>query len=88
MQGTVKSGWALSETGLEVKVFIPANCTAELRLPAALFVRPSLLLDGQLLLRNGAVSIDGTPLHSLRVKDGCISIHIGSGSYSFSLRAE
>ena len=46
MQGTVKSGLALSETGLEVKVFIPANCTAELRLPAALFVRPSLLLDG------------------------------------------
>lgn len=88
VQGTVKSGWALSETGLEVKVFIPANCTAELRLPAALFVRPPPPAG------RAAAAPERRGQHRRHAaaqppRQGRLHLHqIGSGSYSFSLRAE
>jgi alpha-L-rhamnosidase len=70
--GRAESGWQRTEAGLTVNVTVPPNATAEVHLPAA---------------SAAAVTEGGQPLADAHAADGEVVVKIGSGSYTFEVKA-
>lgn len=74
--GEVRSAWSTEGDGLTLDVTIPANTTAEVRVPAA---------------NRWAVTEGGTPVEDvtdvtyLRDEDGDVVLEVGSGHYAFAV---
>lgn len=73
--GRLATDWSVSETGMVLKVEIPANTTAEVVLPAS---------DGA-TIHEGVVPANTAPgVTYLRVESGATVFSVGSGNYDFS----
>jgi len=76
MYGLVRSYWKRSEDGrMELEATIPANATAEIRLPGA-------SADG---VSESGAALSGAPgVSGVVQRDGSVSVFVGSGRYAFS----
>lgn len=74
--GTVRSDWSTADGPMTLDVTVPANTTAEVRIPAA---------------NRWAVTEGGTPIGDvdgvefIRVQDGDVVLEVGSGTYAFAV---
>jgi hypothetical protein len=74
--GTVRTAWEQTPDGLTLDVTVPANATAELRMPAP--SRWAVTEDGQPAELSRAVRF-------LRMEEGKAVYELGSGDYSFAI---
>lgn len=73
--GDIQSGWERTGRTLTVRVKIPANTTATIRLPDA---------DMSRVLEGGRAIADVGELRNVRQEAGRVVMDVGSGSYEFS----
>ena len=76
--GTVKSAWATDEGPMTLDVTVPANTTAEVRIPAA---------NRWAVTEGGSPIEDSADVEFVRYDDGedVVVLEIGSGDYSFAV---
>ncbi len=77
-RGRIESHWRRRDGGVELRVRVPANTTAEVHVPAA-GVADVLEGDGPLTVAPGTRVIG--------VVDGAVIVEVGSGAYRFATRA-
>ena len=85
VRGPAAVSWRLDDGTLRLATEIPANATAEIRLPTG--GRPAVQVTegGRPVWRNG-VFVPGTHgMTGARTEDGCVVVEAGSGSYELAL---
>jgi alpha-L-rhamnosidase len=77
VNGLITSSWKRNDDVIEYKVVVPANCTADLRLPATGSTKIS---------SGGQPLITGTGISSIRKSEDGFSIRLLSGTYHFTIK--
>ncbi|HWJ81652.1 MAG TPA: glycoside hydrolase family 78 protein [Nocardioides sp.] len=74
--GTVRSAWSTADGPMTLDVTVPANTTAEIRLPAR----------NRWAIKEGGIPItDVADVRFVKVADGDVVLEVGSGDYSFAI---
>jgi len=74
--GEIRSEWMRGSAGLQMRVVIPANCTATVWIPAS---------DARRVTESGKALEKSLPAQRVRMDGDRVVCEIGSGSYEFSV---
>ncbi|MFE7224906.1 family 78 glycoside hydrolase catalytic domain [Nocardioides sp. NPDC057577] len=74
--GTVKSAWATDDGPMTLDVTVPANTTAEVRIPAA---------NRWAVTESGSPIEDSSDIEFVREDEGVVVLEVGSGDYDFAV---
>lgn len=74
--GEVRSAWSTTGEGLALDVTVPANTTAEVRIPAG---------SRWAVTEGGTPVVDAEDVTYLRDEDGDVVLEVGSGDYAFAV---
>ncbi|MDQ4109728.1 MAG: family 78 glycoside hydrolase catalytic domain [Actinomycetota bacterium] len=74
--GTVRSAWATDDGPMTLDVTVPANTTAEVRIPAA---------NRWAVTEGGSPIEDSDDVEFVREDEGVVVVEVGSGDYSFAV---
>jgi alpha-L-rhamnosidase len=77
MYGLVVSHWQIKDGTMTLRVEVPANTTATVRLPNATI--------GQ-VTETGKTLVSDKDLAGVRQEEGAVIVNVGSGSYSFQYK--
>ena len=74
--GTVRSAWSTADGGMTLDVSVPANTTAEVRVPAR---------NQWAVTEGGTPVVDSDDVRFVKVDDGDVVLEVGSGDYAFAV---
>ena len=74
LYGTIESSWRIQNEEIVMRVTVPGNTTAEIRIPRAV---------PEDVLGNGGPASRAVGVRSVRAEDGAVVCEVGSGRYEF-----
>ncbi|HTQ53854.1 MAG TPA: family 78 glycoside hydrolase catalytic domain [Bryobacteraceae bacterium] len=87
IRGRVASSWTRTDTGLRLDVVIPTGSDAEVRLPELGQSPVAVEESGRVIWKDGKYQSGASGITGAKAENGTIAVQIGSGDYSFELRA-
>jgi alpha-L-rhamnosidase len=87
VRGMISSSWRRTDSGITLDITIPVNCTATISVPKLGLKDVSITEGDTTAWKNGAPAdaVDG--ISSAAETDDNVTFEVGSGSYSFALKA-
>ena len=85
VRGVVSSSWQVADGSLALAVAIPANCRATVAIPKRGLDHVTVQEQGVVVFERGSVSGEIAGILGGSESSECVELHLGSGSYSFTL---